>query len=652
VWSVEKAGRLRARLGRAAYPALFALVVAGHLLLTFYYERPGLMFDVEPNSWLDFDTHIEQAWRVTEALDGWGRHWAYDVQMLAGYPTGTIFDADNKGWEIWTYALWKLGMPKGMAFNMFILLAHLIVPWMAYASARCFRLDRWASLTAMVLALAIWYFDAFPRWSWWIGMISWAIVGTLALLPVALMYRYLEDGRWWRPVVMAVVMGAGHMIHPYIFVPLALPMGAMYVRAFRKLPWTRHAALVAVAVFTIAVNSWWLLTALRFWRYILDSGYCFQGTLSYLVTDYLGLIGKDPLVSGVVGNRTGFRFLAIACTVLCLVSWRRSRDPRFLPFATSVAGLFAITYLGGYFWVTRQIQPYRFILPALFVIVIPAAAYLVDLVRSAELRSLPRKAYVLVGILVFLTLPHFARDVLYFMPALLPDLKPLPEGKSAPIADVVGFGDFGFPKHMEFRHGPHWPDFTALARWLEENDDGQGRVLVEWNVLGEHLAWRTHSQIVGGFHERNMAHSAANLFRLHPQADVTDEELVRYLTDYAIKWVIVTHRRPALDNRRHVLEPKQYIPHHRIYESKVGWSYFQENGGHVAPSMNRLAVTGTDPGRDVVLRFHFLGTLVCEPGCTILKEPVLGNSVGFMRIPAPHPADFEILNGYEWRKHP
>jgi hypothetical protein len=500
----------------------------------------------------------------------------------------------------------------------------------------------------MVLALSLWYFDAFPRWNWWIGMIAWAIVGYLALLPIALMYRYVEDGKWWRLVPMAVAMAAGHMIHPYIFVILLFPMGALYIRAFRTMPASRHIGLVAVALFTIAVNAWWLVTAFRFWHYILDSGYCFQASISYFLTDYLGLVGKDPLVSGVVGNRTGFRFLCLACTVLCLILWRRTRDDRFLPFLAGTAALFAITYLGGYFWLTRQIQPYRFILPAIFMTVIPAAVYIVHLARSASLRSLPRKAYVLIGILFFLTLPHFARDVLYFMPALLPEHEPLPEGKSAPIANVLGMGTFGFPRHMEFRHGPHWPDFTALANWFNENDDGQGRLLVEWNVLGEHLAWRTRSQIIGGFHERNMKHTAANLFRQHPQGDISDQELRRYLTDYAVKWVLLTHRRPALENRRDILEPIQYIPHHRIYRSKLGWSYFQENDGHVEASMNLIEVTGTDPERDVVLRFHWLETLVCEPGCTMVREPVLNNPVGFMRIPAPHPADFTIENSYRF----
>jgi len=277
---------------------------------------------------------------------------------------------------------------------------------------------------------------------------------------------------------------------------------------------------------------------------------------------------------------------------------------------------------------------------------VPAASFLVDIARSADLRKLPKQAYIVMAILVFVALPRFARDVLYFVPALIPDIRPLPEGNNAPIADVVRFGDFGFPKHMEFKHGPYWSDFNALSEWLNENDDGQGRVLVEWHVLGEHLAWRTHSQIIGGVHEQNLQHTAADIFRRHPQGDMPDEELARYLEDYAIKWIVITHKRPLLENRRTHFEPIKYIPHHRIYESKIPWSYFQQNSGRVEPSLNTIEVSGTDPSEDVVLRFHFLETLVCRPGCHLFKDPVINDPVGFIRVPAPHPADFVIENGY------
>jgi hypothetical protein len=634
---------------------VLAAVVALHLLLTFYFERPDLIFSEEPNGWLDFDTHINQAWVVTEALDEWGEIWAYDPQVLAGFPHGVIFNADNKGWELWTYALWKLGLPRGTAFNTFILLSHLLAPWVLFAAARLFRLDRWASLTAAVLSMALWHFDAFPHWCWWIGMIAWGIVGYLAVLPVGLLYRYLDDGKLWRAIAAALVMAAAHLIHPYVFIAIAVPMIALYLRSFRRIPLGRHLGVWGIALFTLAANAFWVIEALRYWHYILDSGYCFQGSLFYVVTDLLGLIGPDPLVSGVLSNRTLFRLICLASAVFALVRWRRERDDRLLPLASALIVGFAITYLGGYVWITKQIQPYRFILPTIFFLVIPAAWFLTRAVRSIEWRRLPGPALAVFGLVIFVAVPALARDVLYYFPRALPSLIPLHEVMPS-LADKIDrfVPGTGFHKQMELRHTPHYQDFNDVSGWLRKNDDGQGRVLIEWYVLGEHLAWRTDTQILGGFHERNLVHTAADLFRRDEDGNLPEHLLRRYFEDYAVKWVILTWSRPELEKHTDLLEPlggfppydEQGLPFHRIYKVKLPVSFFAENDGLVDASLNRIEVTGTDPDHDVVLRFHWLETLVCREGCEIVREPVSHDPVGFIRVPAPHPADFTIVNAY------
>lgn len=645
--SEHRLSRARRIARRFALPVCAAAAVALHVALIFYFERPFLIiFTDEPNSWLDYDTHIEQVWAVTEALDRWGKSWAYDVQLLAGYPNGTIFNADNKGWELWTFALWKLGLSRGMAFNLFILLAHVMVPWIALAAARNFKLGWWPSLLAYTWAMLLWFFDAFPHWCWWVGMIAWAMAGYFALLPLSLMFRYLEDGGWWRAALMALCLAVGHLIHPYTFGILVLPMAALYVRSWRTMGWRRHAGVIGAGLFTIAVNAYWLVVALRFWPHILDSSFYCQSTIVYLLTDYLGLL-KEPLVTGVLGNRTGFRFIALVAAAMMLVIWRRSRDRRFLPFVVALASLLALTYLGGYFWLTRQIQPYRHVLPAMFIAVVPAAALAAEVARRGSLRKLPRLAYAVLAIAVLAAVPHLARDVIYFVPALVPEPKELPESRPH-ISDVLGFGSIGYPKHMEFRHQPTWKDFDEMAAWVERNDDGQGRMLVQWWILGEHLAWRTDAQILGGFLERNLAHSAANFFRRHPDGDVSDEVVERYLTDYAVEYVVLTHSKPAFERKSHLWEAVAWIQPHRIYRVKKPFSYFQQNDGHVRAEMNRLEVTGTDPQVDVVLRFHYLRTFRCTPDCRVLEEPVLNDPVGFVRVPAPHPADFVIENSYRF----
>ncbi|MCA9712735.1 MAG: hypothetical protein KDK70_43300, partial [Myxococcales bacterium] len=205
------------RLGRASAWALaYGLVFGGPVGLLYYFGGERLLRDV-PSSGFDFDTHITQAWRVLEGLRGWGRTWIYDVQNLAGYPAGTIFDADNKAWELWTHALVWLGVPQGLAFNLFTVLAHLLVAPVVYASSRLFGLGRRASLLAAGLGVLYWYFDAWNHWVWFVGMVAYAFAGYLFLLPLGAFYRWIQDRRPIHAVLAAVSMAAAHLVHPYTF---------------------------------------------------------------------------------------------------------------------------------------------------------------------------------------------------------------------------------------------------------------------------------------------------------------------------------------------------------------------------------------------------------------------------------------------------
>src|SRR5262249_7495015 len=140
----------------------------------------------------DFDLHIGQTYRVLQGLDGWGKGWVYDVQLLAGQPEGTIFDADNKGCELFTFALWKLGVDKATAFNLFVWLCSALAPLLVFAAARVFGFSAWASLLSAALGSALWFFDSFCHWVWFVGMFSYGLASYLALLPLAFFHRFCE----------------------------------------------------------------------------------------------------------------------------------------------------------------------------------------------------------------------------------------------------------------------------------------------------------------------------------------------------------------------------------------------------------------------------------------------------------------------------
>src|SRR5690349_22621158 len=147
-----------------------AAVVVLHLGLTQYFLPLSLVLGPEPIQGDDFDVHIGQTWRVVDGLQGWGKSWVYDPKLLAGQPEGTIFDGDNKGWELWTYAAVSMGVPRPVAFNSFVLAAFLAWPALAFIGARLFGASAAAGLLAAAFCSLAWFFDSFAHWVWWVGM--------------------------------------------------------------------------------------------------------------------------------------------------------------------------------------------------------------------------------------------------------------------------------------------------------------------------------------------------------------------------------------------------------------------------------------------------------------------------------------------------
>jgi hypothetical protein len=627
-----------ARRGAFALAALAVLAV--HLACFCYFVPPGAWWSDEPMIGVDYETHIGQAWRVIEGLDGWGRSWVYDARLLAGSPQGLIFDADNKGWELWTWAVRGLGASQGLAFNLFVVLAHWLVLAVAYASARLFELSRWGALAATAMASMLWFFDSFAHWCWWVGMVAYGITGYFCLLPLALFYRWLRDRKVWQGLAAGASLALAHQIHPYSFLILAVPMIALWGTHARRLGWRGHLAVVAMAAATLAANLWWLAPSLAYWHYILDSGFFGQAGPQFILADMFGLV-LDTATSGLIGTRSGFRTLILGMAVVGLVLWRRERDPRLRVFAVTLGLLAALTYFGATLWLLRQIQPYRHVLPLAFFAVIPAAAAIEAAVRGRALAGVGRAGRVMLAVLAIPAAQHLASEVLYYTPTALPEVAPMYHGGWNPITTQ------GFGPQPDYRSRARTPEDERVAAWVRSVDDGTSRFLIEEPTLGEQIAWRTEAQVLGGFVYRNLQHSQANLFRRRKQGIAGDDELRAYFETYAVGWVILSNPSPAWDRRQKILEPVARIGGHRIYRTRIAPSLLAEGTGQVTAATNAVRVTGSDPQRDLVLRFHWMETLVCAPDCEVRRVRVdTLDPVGFIKIPAPHPADVEVRNGY------
>ena len=164
-------------------------------------------------------------------------------------------------------------------------------------------------------------------------------------------------------------------------------------------------------------------------------------------------------------------------------------------------------------------------------------------------------------------------------------------------------------------------------------------------MLGEYLVVATHLPILGGIPERNVPHVDANLFRRNPIGALPEAELARYFRDYAVGFVIISGDHGPLDARRQLLEPMVVLSGYRIYRVREEPSYFARGEGRVVEQrLNHLKVADASGG-DVVLRFHWMETLGCRPGCRVEREAIPGDRVGFIRVPSA-PQSFEIFQDY------
>ncbi len=628
---------------RLAIPLALLLVVAVHVAITVHFVPLELVFGPDPIVALDYDMHYRQTLRAVEAFRASGRLWSYDPFLLAGQPSGVIFDANNKGIEVIAVALDLLRVPPHRAYNLTILVLHLLAPLSLFGVARLWGASRPACVLAAALGSAIWYFDSLSHWCLFVGMISWGSAAHLWLWPLAVFYRWISTRRPWLLVVVFALLAALHTFHAYVFWPLVLPMVVLYLRARKDLRRWEHLAVWGIAAAVVVVNLHWLGPAIRLWHYVLDSGRFLDATPAYLLYDYLGLT-KEFDVQGAIAVRSGFRFLVYGAAACGLLAWRKARDERLMPVAVGLGALLLAAYVGGLFDALRQIQPYRLSLPAVYLAIVPASVWLVDALRSWVASRPSRAAIGLVSVLCLVALSKLARDVLYFFPGWLPRITRIPSPLPPHINAAVELGTWSWPEPFDYRLSPIEEPNRRAVDYVRQLEDGKGRWLVEWWLLGERLAWASRAQLIGGFRLYNLQHSDANMFRRWPDgAPPEPDELRRYLEQYNVRWLIVSNPMPRLEARRDLLELVGNVEGHRYYRTTIAPSWFMDgSGGEVRASVDRLEVRGSRGG-DLVLKYHYLEGLECRPGCELYRAEVPGDRVGFIGVRGA-PADFAIVH--------
>ncbi|HEY0138238.1 MAG TPA: hypothetical protein VGB85_29340 [Nannocystis sp.] len=603
-----------------------------HILLLAYALPIGVILGDSPLGGPDYQTHFQHTHTLLQVQAEFGRAWAYDPNLLAGHPTGLIFDVDNKLHFGWTSMLVRLGVPLPTAFNLFAWLACALAPVSLWLAARLLRMEVGARALAFGLGVLVWSFDPTARFCWAGGMISFAFAAHVSTVVIAVMHRLLADGGRRLAVALLVLLPLVLRMHVWSFAILVVPLTGMYLRAWRQIPARRHAVVWGAALLGLLVNLDWLLPALAHRDLIVPSARLGQATPPYLLFDYLELL-VDPLRTGFVMQRTLLRALVVIAAVGTLWSWRG--DARRFTGGLTLAWLLGLTYAGALVPGVQATEPYRFAVPLVLWATVLAGTWLLRAVEG--LRGLQGAARGAVLGLLILVLPRLYHQLMPYLTMLSPG--PAPTGhaaRSLPSARLEGVP----------------ADFEAVATWLEGQPRG-GRVLVQYHPLGEYLRWASDWPVLGGFYDRRMIFQDANLFYFAAGDDRYRDGLAAYLERYNVSHLVMTYPYVAeVERRTDLFEPAGIQGGvHRVYTVRKRGSYFVEGVGEVQAGLNRIAVRAARPApgsQALTLRFHYMDELRCAPGCRVERAEVEGDTAGFVRVVGEPvlPAEFVVSLEY------
>lgn len=617
------------------------LVFAAYVVGMSYFAPPALLFGTEPIATYDYSIHAYQADRALRAFESSGALWSYDPQIAAGHPANAVGDLTSKTLELFVLAGRALGTSTWRAFNLYVLLVHLSVPWAGYASARILGWSRRIATLAALLWSLLWVFDSFVHWCWYIGMISWAAACCLAPLVLSILYRALSDPRprWFFALAGAAMTLT--LLHPFAVVAVAVPAALMYGARAARLRLADHAFLWGAALLAGSTVLVWIRPAWRFRHYIEDFETFLRPAPTAVLFDGFDLL-TDVLMTG-SPVRTMVRLLCFAAAIVFIVRARRESDLRGLLFAGALGVGIVIAYGGNLLWLTRQTQPYRQIGPATMAAALAAARVLPSLTQpSGPGRSWVVAPAALLIAALALIVPRFARNVLVYVPDALPPAHdrggvPLVPRTPSPGNEV----ELRFMGHARMR-----PDQRATAEWLAAHSTRAGRVLVmdDW-VLGEHLATFTDLLVLGGFPDRFTPHLDAHPLRQGrlPQRPGRDE-LDEYLERYAVELVVAEFLAPMFRARPDLVEPVAAFGRLTVFRRLAAPSLVLSGHGTVSATLNTIRVREA-AGAPLVLKMHWMETLHCEPDCAVERQPIYGDRIGFIRVPDP-PRDLVIRNVY------
>ena len=162
-----------------------------------------------------------------------GHCWGYDPFLLAGFPRGTLANADNKAWELFYFICFPV-LGDGLGFKAYLIL--FLLPILCSSILLRETLTSQLNKACWLLFLAILFFHLslakdFVSW----GMVSYVFAVFFSLYVLSAYYRLLQQFSWMRYIAVAVCFSLLVMMHILSFVHIAVPVLILYIAYFKKM---------------------------------------------------------------------------------------------------------------------------------------------------------------------------------------------------------------------------------------------------------------------------------------------------------------------------------------------------------------------------------------------------------------------------------